>query len=302
MQQHRSQHQNAGSRGRSENNFRGNRGRGQGMRQGQAQNLSNRRNEYGEEFGNNPRESSGEYSDYNAQSWGESPTNPQWTGSSDEAMYERSNQNGLNAGAYRGEIEGPHGRGVAGGAYRPGQDVGSYGSGGDRGTYRGGFYGGDVQGGYGGRGTGMQNQRDFSQRWDAEQQRYGFEENGISTEMGQSSYGKGPKGYKRSDERMKEDLCERIAQLHGVDASDVEVQVGEAEVTLTGTVPDRHMKYQLEHAAFDIFGVQDVNNRLKIKREPVTLPASTNSGSTAVRSNKTSSGASSAPLPGAHNS
>jgi BON domain-containing protein len=76
---------------------------------------------------------------------------------------------------------------------------------------------------------------------------------------------RGPKGYKRSDERIHEDVCERIARS-GVDLDDVEVKVENGEVTLTGTVRDRVEKWRLEGLADDVFGVEEVHNYLRILR------------------------------------
>lgn len=84
---------------------------------------------------------------------------------------------------------------------------------------------------------------------------------------------KGPKGYTRSDERIKEDICDRLSLLFDVDASDVEVGVEGGEVTLTGTVPDRAMKVRIEFIADQIPGVKDVANQLKIKRGEHLDPA-----------------------------
>jgi hypothetical protein len=57
--------------------------------------------------------------------------------------------------------------------------------------------------------------------------------------------GRGPKGYKRSDERIREDVSERIARSN-IDADEVEVKVEGAEVTLTGFVVSRWDKRMLE--------------------------------------------------------
>ena len=65
---------------------------------------------------------------------------------------------------------------------------------------------------------------------------------GPQLRRGQRSQARGPKGYKRSDERMKEDVCDRICAID-VDASNVEVAVKDCEVTLTGSVTDRSLKY-----------------------------------------------------------
>lgn len=78
--------------------------------------------------------------------------------------------------------------------------------------------------------------------------------------------GMGPKGYKRSDERIRDDLCDTLCQAHDLDASDVEVKVQSGEVILTGTVPERHMKLRIEQFADHIPGVVDVNNQIRVKR------------------------------------
>jgi hypothetical protein len=74
---------------------------------------------------------------------------------------------------------------------------------------------------------------------------------------------RGPKGYKRSDERTREDVCECIARS-GVNAEEVEVKVEGGEVTLVGTVESRHDKRLLEDMTDDVFGVEDVHNHLRV--------------------------------------
>lgn len=78
---------------------------------------------------------------------------------------------------------------------------------------------------------------------------------------------RGPKGYKRSDERIREDVCDRIARTPSIDSSDVEVSVIGGEVTLAGSVPLRSMKWELEQLAESVFGVLDVSVQLKVRRE-----------------------------------
>jgi hypothetical protein len=80
---------------------------------------------------------------------------------------------------------------------------------------------------------------------------------------------RGPKGYKRSDERIHEEVCERIARS-GVDADEVEVKVEGGEVTLSGTVRMREDKWRLESLADDVWGVDDVHNQLRISRPQST--------------------------------
>jgi len=53
-----------------------------------------------------------------------------------------------------------------------------------------------------------------------------------------------------------------------IDASEITVQVQNGEVTLSGSVTDRRMKFYAESCAERVMGVTDVNNQLKIARTP----------------------------------
>lgn len=75
--------------------------------------------------------------------------------------------------------------------------------------------------------------------------------------------GRGPKGYERSDERILEDINERLTDDAMIDASEIEVQVQNREVTLTGTVRDRHEKRRAEDIADSVSGVTHVQNNLR---------------------------------------
>jgi len=75
-----------------------------------------------------------------------------------------------------------------------------------------------------------------------------------------------PKGYQRSDERLHEDVCERLSRTPGIDVRDVSVHVADGVVTLEGTVPARGMKHAIEDVADDCVGVKDVENRIKVRR------------------------------------
>ena len=48
-------------------------------------------------------------------------------------------------------------------------------------------------------------------------------------------YPPGPKGYQRSDERLREDISERIMRADAIDSSDVTVEVSGAKVVKEGT-------------------------------------------------------------------
>jgi hypothetical protein len=77
--------------------------------------------------------------------------------------------------------------------------------------------------------------------------------------------GRGPKGYKRTDERIHEDVCERLMHDRFIDASDVEVSVSNGEVTLSGTVSSRGVKRRAEDLAEMASGVTHVQNNLRIE-------------------------------------
>jgi hypothetical protein len=76
--------------------------------------------------------------------------------------------------------------------------------------------------------------------------------------------GRGPKNWTRSDHRIHDEVCERLAHHSDVDATDIEVKVENGEVTLTGIVESRLMKYAAEDTAAEVMGVHDVHNRLRL--------------------------------------
>jgi osmotically-inducible protein OsmY len=144
---------------------------------------------------------------------------------------------------------------------------GSYGQGesGRRGFGQQGYgQGGYSQGGYsqGGYGQGEYGQSGYGQRG------YGQEGQGIrytAIAVGRF-YGRGPKGYQRSDDRIREDVSEELWRNPEIDASEIEIQVQNGEVTLTGKVEDRHQKRLAEDLAERCSGVRDVHNQLKVDR------------------------------------
>jgi BON domain len=76
----------------------------------------------------------------------------------------------------------------------------------------------------------------------------------------------GPKGWRRSDESIREDVCEALTYHHELDASDIEVTVKDSEVTLAGTVPDRASKRLAEAIVEHCRDVIDVHNRLTVRK------------------------------------
>lgn len=77
--------------------------------------------------------------------------------------------------------------------------------------------------------------------------------------------GVGPQGYVRSDERIREDVCEKLTLHDAIDASNIDVGVAQGVVTLGGDVPERYMKHLAEDAVVDTVGVKDVDNALRVR-------------------------------------
>ena len=100
--------------------------------------------------------------------------------------------------------------------------------------------------------------------------------------------GKGPKNYKRSPERIKDDVNDKLSDHWMIDATEIEVEVKDSEVTLNGTVDSRQSKIRAEDVAESVSGVTYVQNNLRINKlsdtykkaigneSPVSNPAYTN--------------------------
>jgi hypothetical protein len=116
--------------------------------------------------------------------------------------------------------------------------------------------------GYGSRGYGMPS--DYSTR-----SGYGGMQSDYSSRgYGEQSYaGKGPKGWKRSDDRIYEEVCMILERRPDIDPSDVEVKVQNGEVILEGTVRDRNTKRRLDEAVELVAGVHDVQNRVRVQKD-----------------------------------
>jgi osmotically-inducible protein OsmY len=85
--------------------------------------------------------------------------------------------------------------------------------------------------------------------------------------------GKGPKGYTRTDERILEEIHERLSMGY-LDASEIEVSVKGGEVTLKGTVTSKTERRNAEDAIEDVVGVKEVDNRLKVKAQSTSTSSS----------------------------
>jgi osmotically-inducible protein OsmY len=144
--------------------------------------------------------------------------------------------------------------------------AGGYRSGyGERGSSRYGSYGGYA--GYGGYGsdTGNFSGSEYSGYSGAMSGNYGERNYGGQS---QSRFrGVGPKGYTRSDERLKENISDRLMDDPDIDPSEIEIEVSDGEVTLSGNVESRNIKFEVERLIDAISGVKDVHNQLRVQRQ-----------------------------------
>ena len=84
-----------------------------------------------------------------------------------------------------------------------------------------------------------------------------------------SHRGKGPKNYVRPDDRIHDEVCDRLTRHPLIDASMMDVVVESGEVTLTGEVLDRRMKHLAEDVVDEVAGVKDIHNHLRVSRDRV---------------------------------
>jgi hypothetical protein len=82
--------------------------------------------------------------------------------------------------------------------------------------------------------------------------------------------GKGPRGYRRSDERIAQEVVQRLAEAGWVDAGDLEVEVTGGVVTLSGEVSSRGERRAAEEIAAAVAAVEDVVNTIRVRRTPLS--------------------------------
>ena len=255
---------------------------GQGYGRGYGQSYTQDRGQFGElEF--EPGRSYGQ-GGYRMGQEGGNQVGYAGQGFGNQNHYGQGLQGGLGEGGYQQGYFGqrwpitqrPYGQGASAryqGQGNFGASYGGYGSQG--GSFGGQGYGQPSglagQGGYGGYG-------------------YGQVSSSGMIEPGQGRFGqhrgKGPKNYSRSDDRIKEDVSDRLGDDGEIDASEIEVMVSDGEVTLSGTVDSRDQKRRAEDIAEDVSGVRNVQNNIR-----VSSPALSTSGqaSTTTKSGKTGS-------------
>jgi osmotically-inducible protein OsmY len=168
-------------------------------------------------------------------------------------------------GSQRGFGEGSTGQGWSdpfGESQRGGQSGGM--SGGSQGSQYGQYggqsgFGGGSQSGYGGGGQGSFGAGSQSGYGGGSQYGYGGSGQGLHR-------GKGPKNFQRSDERIKELICERLTEDPDVDASEVTLNVQGGKITLEGTVDSRQTKMKVEDIA-EQFSTNEVQNNLRVQKQ-----------------------------------
>lgn len=109
------------------------------------------------------------------------------------------------------------------------------------------------------------------QGWDYDQNRgyayvYGNRRGEPETgkaERNRDHRGKGPRNYRRSDERILEDIIDRVS-ANGIDASDVDISIDEGEVTLTGNIAARRFRRLLVDLVEEVPGVRHVDNCIRL--------------------------------------
>lgn len=115
-----------------------------------------------------------------------------------------------------------------------------------------------------------------------------------ASQWGQEDYGahrgRGPKGYKRSDDRIREEVCDCLTDDDRLDASNIEVTVKDGEVTLSGSTTSREDKRWAESLAERISGVKEVQNSLRVQdpqRSQSQSSSATNAGTSATTTGRT---------------
>jgi len=195
-------------------------------------------------------------------------------GGYDERRYVR----GDDYGGMGGGMSGGYGREGAGRYYGRGQSYGgqSYGS-------QSQSYGGQSGGqSYGGR------DRNWMERTGDRMASWFNDDDDRERTTGQFR-GRGPKGYRRSDERIREDVCDRLSDDPMLDASEIEVRVQNGEVTLEGSVSDRQDKRRAETLVESCSGVDHVQNNIRVQQQSYgqsRSSTSTGAGQTATGQNE----------------
>lgn len=85
--------------------------------------------------------------------------------------------------------------------------------------------------------------------------------------------GRGPKNYRRPDDRIRDDVAERLTVDPLIDAFEVEIDVRNGDVTLSGLVPTRDQRRRAEVIAERVNGVRHVTNTIRVPEGLLTRPS-----------------------------
>ena len=113
----------------------------------------------------------------------------------------------------------------------------------------------------------VSNDEEYRRRLDEQRGAHGRQQSDAS-----SHRGPGPKGYQGSDDGILEDLNERLTDDQQLDASEIQVSVTEAEVTLTGVVECSSGRRRAEDIAESVSGVRCVMNNLRVRQPAPAAP------------------------------
>jgi osmotically-inducible protein OsmY len=83
---------------------------------------------------------------------------------------------------------------------------------------------------------------------------------------GGSQMGQKAQFNRRSDDKIHQEIWELLTHNADLDATGIELHVEGGEVTLTGTVDSRDVRWLTEDLVNSVAGVREVNNRLKVAR------------------------------------
>ena len=94
--------------------------------------------------------------------------------------------------------------------------------------------------------------------------------------------GKGSKYYRRSDERIVEEIHDRLLMHGGIDPEHIEVTSVHGVVTLTGIVDHRRSRRRVEEVVDTVAGVMEVHNQIELQTQrhtsPILAPGLKNTG------------------------
>jgi hypothetical protein len=104
-------------------------------------------------------------------------------------------------------------------------------------------------------GSNREENRDYDRDYDSDEER---------RSLRGGHRGRGPRDYRRADDRIREEINDRMTDDDFLDASQIEVGVQNGEVILAGYVFNRTSKRRAEQLAERVSGVTNVENRLRV--------------------------------------